>query len=179
MHHLWPFGRGIIVVGLHVDPVKRGDEPEPATLLFTFQNEKPDDVSLRSFFATCDITSATDLDAAISTKWVPVFNFNVPHLWIGRSVMEVARQEEVIVWGIRRPSNGGSLAIWFPGPGLKDEVGNEKYVEKFGESDEVILPFWSARAFAQKYQRFSIPLHPVVIPPVGAPPCPGTSIMGI
>merc|ERR1719383_959864 len=148
-YHLWPFGHGINVVGVQPKPVPRNtsEKPEPPAFLLAFQNEKPDDESLSRFLSA----NATTLNAAISTKWVPVFNFSVPCDWIGKSVMEVAREGKIIVWGIRRSDTRGTRAIWFPGPGLKDEHGEETYVEKFSKTDEVVLPFWGARAFVKKY----------------------------
>ena len=68
-YHL-AFWHGINVVGFQPKPVPRNtsEKPEPPALLFAFQNEKPDDESLKRFLGA----NATTLDAAISTKWVPV-----------------------------------------------------------------------------------------------------------
>ena len=117
----WPLGGVIRVVRL-----------DPSAVLFAFQNEKPADQSLK-VFVSMFLDPESDLDEVISTKWVPVFNFLVPTAWIMRSVGDVAEDPGVIVCGIRRFHGSGSRAIWFP-----------SHKEKFGERDEIILPFGTA-----------------------------------
>lgn len=146
MYNLWPFGAGISMVGVHSSPPKKGKLPDQ-DLLFAFHHEKPDDKSLARFFGMSD---PNQLDTVITSRWVQIFNFAVPTHWIGKSVMEIARKEEIVVWGISRPFGSGTRVIWFPGPGLKDKEG-EHHVELYGESDEIILPLWSAFALMTKY----------------------------
>lgn len=146
MPYLWPHAKGLCTVGIHTD-----HKLKTSTLLFGCQSEKPDDRSLARF---CGMESMSVLGENITSRWIPIFNFRVPSVWVELSVIEVLRGEELCVWGIRR---WGCREIWFPGTGWKEKDGSENYVEQFGPDDEIMLPLWSGSAFMKKYYSHLLP----------------------
>mmetsp|Transcript_33876 Transcript_33876/g.96867 ORF Transcript_33876/g.96867 Transcript_33876/m.96867 type:complete len:258 (-) Transcript_33876:90-863(-) len=138
MPHLLPQALSYGVTTIAVEQVEI-EEMQRGILLFSFENDVPDDIGLCKFIG---FYSPDDLDAGISTRWLPVCNFRVPFGWISKSVRQVQDEEEFSICGIsRRGAMGDSThEIWFPNP-----------FESFDMGDEVILSMQSAYRFTARH----------------------------
>eukprot|EP00930_Biecheleria_cincta_P067964 TRINITY_DN5496_c0_g1_i1.p1 TRINITY_DN5496_c0_g1~~TRINITY_DN5496_c0_g1_i1.p1 ORF type:complete len:2756 (-),score=417.43 TRINITY_DN5496_c0_g1_i1:241-7377(-) len=134
MPHLWSHAAsyGIVTVA-----VNQNEAAHQCQLLFGFIDDVPHEKGLSLF---CGLEQAGDLDRIIGSRWLPVFNFQVPDEWFNVSVQEVLEGEEIAICGICRRDRATSRELWFPG-----------LEEKFEDRDEVVLTLSSAMSFAKKY----------------------------
>jgi len=117
--------------------VNQDEATHRCQLLFGFIDDVPHEKGLSLL---CGLEKTEDLDRILGSRWLPVFNFQVPDAWVNVSVQEVLEDEELAICGICRRDGATCRELWFPG-----------LQEKFEESDEVVLTLSSAMTCAKKY----------------------------
>jgi len=134
MPHLWSQAAayGIVSIAVEQDEMRNRTQ-----LLFGFADDVPHEKGLSLF---CGVRNKEDLDRCIGSRWLPVFNFRVPDVWVNITLREVLQDEELAICGISRRGVAESRELWFPG-----------LEEKFENTDEVVLALPSAIVFAEKY----------------------------
>ncbi|CAK9082520.1 Uncharacterized protein SCF082_LOCUS39217, partial [Durusdinium trenchii] len=134
MPNLWPHAStyGVVTISVEQDEVSNR-----AQLLFGFADDVPHEKGLSLF---CGFKTKEDLDRCIGMRWLPVFNFRVPDIWVNISIWEVLQDEDLSICGICRRGSDISRELWFP-----------SIQEKFEEHDEVVLTLTSAVIFAEKH----------------------------
>lgn len=134
MPNLWPHAStyGVVTISVEQDEVSNR-----AQLLFGFVDDVPHERGLSLF---CGFRTKEDLDRCIGMRWLPVFNFRVPDIWVNISIWEVLQEEDLSICGICRRGSDVSRELWFP-----------SIQEKFEEHDEVVLTLASAVMFAEKH----------------------------